>query len=132
MTITREELHNSFIKASAERKEESFKRIYDEIYNSVMKANLEGRTLYESNYQYTGNPEIMGNVANKLQKVFIDSSIRVHVDKGAEAIIINWHLPQRNKLLGMYMNRMRLLAIEFMTLLNKIVKAVCWSVPTEA
>lgn len=132
MTITREDLHVRYMKASAERNQEGFEYIYDEIYNSIMKANAIGQTLYESNCHYTGNPETIRKVVDKLQKVFIDSSIRIRVDKGGEVIVVNWHLPERNKLWSVYTNRIRLLFIELFNVVKDILWVAICPIPTKA
>jgi hypothetical protein len=115
MTITREDLHVRYMKASAERNQEGFEYIYDEIYNSIMKANAIGQTLYESNCHYTGNPETIRKVVDKLQKVFIDSSI-----------------PERNKLWNVYTNRIRLLFIELFNVVKDILWVAICPIPTNA
>ena len=84
-TYTRDKLERLYQLRQKQRREETIQKYVDSIKNTVFSYNAEGKTTYT--HVHYGQPDVVKEVARRLQEIFIDSEVGV---VQPDRIVLDW------------------------------------------
>ena len=100
LTISRDDLHKLYVESEVSRNEKLIKREIEGIRVEILRANIAGKTSYETKFYHE---TYRGCFLSELQKIFIDSKIKYvtatneQLDDPLCYFVIDWSLDREGR-----------------------------------